>query len=277
MTTLAERLGFAADDRLMLLNCDDLGSSHSANMACEAAMRRGFAGAATLMVPCPWAREAVERCADLDIGVHLTFTAEYPTYRWRALTAAASLHDEQGYMPAKAEGVWASASLKDVEAECRAQIDTAFRWGIDVSHLDTHMGVMQLREDYCALYIKLAKEYRLPIRMASAGAERAIGFAGRAQADRAGVLYNDSFVMQWGKPTRGVIEDLLPRLRPGVNEFAMHPVEDTPELAAYDKTEAANRTHDYACLMDTDLRGRIEAAGIKRIGWRAIRDAMRSQ
>jgi len=118
--SLAQRLGGQPDDKLLIVNCDDLGSSHAANLAIDAALRRGVATSATLMVPCPWALEAVQLCAGLDIGVHLTLTAEYPGYRWRALTGAKSLHNDLGFMPATAEEVWAKAGLDDVRAECRA-------------------------------------------------------------------------------------------------------------------------------------------------------------
>src|ERR1700743_2449655 len=134
MSTLAERLGRAADARLLIVNCDDIGSSHAANVASEAVMRDGLATSATLMVPCPWAREAVERFHDLDVGIHLTLTSEYPTYRWRALTGAPSLRDAQGFLPRSAAELWAQADATEVEAECRAQIDQALAWGVDVTH-----------------------------------------------------------------------------------------------------------------------------------------------
>src|SRR5438552_4611590 len=96
-TSLAERLGYRADDRLLIINCDDLGVSHAANVATFDAMANGVATSATLMVPCPWAREAAEMFAGLAIGVHLTLTSEYPNYRWGSLTGRASLHDDDGY------------------------------------------------------------------------------------------------------------------------------------------------------------------------------------
>jgi predicted glycoside hydrolase/deacetylase ChbG (UPF0249 family) len=77
VATLAERLGFAADDRLLIINCDDLGSSHAANSGVFDALRNGLATSATLMVPCPWAREAAARYRGEDVGVHLTLNAEY--------------------------------------------------------------------------------------------------------------------------------------------------------------------------------------------------------
>src|SRR5678815_3346523 len=134
MKSVAETLGYAADDRILIVNCDDMGSSHGCNVAASRSMREGWATSATLMVPCPWAREAVERFSDLDVGVHLTLTAEYPGYRWRALTGAKSLHDAEGFMPATIREVWQNAKLEDVERECRAQIDQALAWGVDVTH-----------------------------------------------------------------------------------------------------------------------------------------------
>lgn len=94
--TLAEQLGWAPDSRLLIVTCNDLGSSGPANDAIERAMREGIATSASLMVPAPSARDAAKRCRDLDIGVHLTLTLEYPTYRWRSLTGAPSSHDPDG-------------------------------------------------------------------------------------------------------------------------------------------------------------------------------------
>lgn len=272
---LAQQLGYGADERLAIFNCDDLGSSLSANLACEEVLRRGFATSATLMVPCPWAREAVERCKDLDIGVHLTLTSEYPLYRWRSMTGAATLHDADGFLPRTAQEMWAKADLRAVEAECRAQIDAALGWGLDVTHLDSHMGTMQMQPEYFSIYMKLAKDYRLPLRMVSTGAERHLGFACREPARENGILFIDHFVLQWGQTTRMVIENAISKMRPGVTEFCLHPVLDGPELHAYDPTQAHIRAHDHACVMDEGLAHDIKRAGIRSISFRPLRNAMR--
>jgi len=276
MPTLAERLGHAPDARLLIVNCDDIGSSHAANAASEAAMRTGLATSATLMVPCPWAREAVERFAGLDVGVHLTLTSEYPTYRWRSLTGARSLRDAQGYLPRTAAELWAQADPVEVEEECRAQIDQALAWGVDVTHLDNHMGTLQVRKELFPIYVKLAREYELPLRMAGKSADARLGFGGRAQCDAAGILYPDHFSFQWGTETRDLIEKVIAAPRPGVMEIILHPVAPGEELDAYDKTEKAIRIHDAAVGVDRTLKARLDAAGIKRIGFRGLRDAMRA-
>ena len=276
MPSLAERLGYVPDARLIIINCDDIGSSHSANVASEAAMRTGIATSATLMVPCPWAREAVERFKDLDVGVPLTQTAEYPAYRWRTLTDAPSLRDALGYMPRTAAELWARADPVEVECECRAQIDQALSWGVDITHLDNHMGTLQANGALFGVYVKLAREYKLPLRMSGASADVRLGFGGRAQADAAGILYPDYFSFQWGrKMMREVFDDYLAAPRAGVMEVILHPVEDTPELHAYDKTESAIRIHDAQVGNDASMKTKFEKAGVKRISFRAIRELMR--
>jgi chitin disaccharide deacetylase len=238
-------------------------------------MRHGLATSATLMVPCPWAREAVERFEGLDIGIHLTLTSEYPTYRWRALTGGRSLHDAQGYMPRTAEALWARADPIEVEAECRAQVEQALAWGVDITHLDNHMGTLQVNAALFPIYVRLAREFSLPLRMAGKSADDRLGFGGRAQCDAAGVLYPDHFSFQWGKPMRDVIERIAQAPRPGVSEIILHPVEPGPELDGYDRAEKAFREHDAAVGADAGLKAKLNDAGIRRISFRGMRDAMR--
>lgn len=274
--TLAERLGYGPDDRLLIVNCDDLGSSHSANVATDDGIRKGFATSATLMVPCPWAREAVGLCAGLDIGVHLTLTCEYPGYRWRSLTGARSLHDAEGFMPRTTVEVWKNAAIADVERECRAQIDQALAWGVDVTHLDAHMGTMQIDPRYFAIYAKLAAEYDLPLRMVGANQENQLGFECRGAAARSGTLFPDSFISPWGRDTRTVFCESLSKLRPGVTEIYLHPVEDGPELRGYDKEHPDVRVGDRACLFDAELKRMIDDNDIKLMSFRPLRDLQRA-
>jgi len=62
-SNLAERLGYGRDAKLLIVNCDDLGSSHAANLGVYEALRAGLATSASLMVPCPWARDAAAPAA----------------------------------------------------------------------------------------------------------------------------------------------------------------------------------------------------------------------
>ncbi|MGH6956901.1 MAG: ChbG/HpnK family deacetylase, partial [Caulobacteraceae bacterium] len=232
---------------------------------------------ATLMVPCPWALEAARMFKDKDVGVHLTLTAEYPTYRWRSLTAAASLHDAEGFMPATAAEVWERADLGDVRRELHAQIDQALAWGVDVTHLDSHMGTVQIDRRFYDIYLELAAEYRLPLRMAGKNAEGQLGFPIRAPAAKLGLVHTDDFVFRWRDSTTELLKRRLPKMAPGVTEFILHPVLDGPELRGYDLEAAQTRIDDHACAVDPEIAALFEREKVGRISFRPLRDLQRGR
>lgn len=192
--SLNERLGFGATDRLLVINCDDLGTTRGSNDAVYASLRDGIATTATLMTPCPMAGDAVERYQGEDVGVHLVLNSETATHHWKPLSGAPSLSDSDGFMYQSIFEVWANAALDDVLAECREQVGQALEWGIDVTHLDSHMGTLQLKADYHQIYIEVAREFDLPLRLAPAAAERLFGFEFRGPAFEQGLISTDHFI-----------------------------------------------------------------------------------
>src|SRR2546426_3586382 len=211
--SLASRLGHADDAKLLIVNADDLGSSHAANVGVYEALREGIATSATLMVPCPWARDAAARYRGEDVGVHLTLNSEWDLYRWGPITYGPSLLDGDGGFPRTVEDLWDHADLDEVRRECRAQVERAIYWGFDVSHLDSHMGTLQLRPEFFDVYLELAVDFRLPLRLSGASSERTVGFPFRRLAAEEGVLFPDHLVT--GRPvgSRRAFERLLVELR----------------------------------------------------------------
>ena len=132
--SVAERLGYGAEDRLLIVNCDDLGSSHSANVATLRALTHGVATSATLMVPCPWAREAARLFAGLPVGIHLTLTAEHPGYRWRSLTAKRTLHDADGFSRPQRRRRW-HASIRPTRAPSAGRRSRRRSAGVSMSRI----------------------------------------------------------------------------------------------------------------------------------------------
>jgi len=276
MTTLAERLGHAPDAKLVILNCDDLGSSRSANVAIYDALRHGLATSASLMVPCPWARDAAAQYRGEDVGVHLTLNAEWETYRWGPITHAPSLLDGDGGFPRTVEDTWDHADLEEVRRELRAQIERAILWGFDVSHLDSHMGTLQLRADFFDVYLELAVEFGLPLRMGGASGERVIGFPYRSLAAAEGVVSPDHLVVYSGVGARRHVERALFDLRPGVTELYVHPALDSDELRA-SHPDWAGRIEDHSMVCeDRSLADLVERAGATLIGYRPLRDLQRA-
>ncbi|HEX8581710.1 MAG TPA: polysaccharide deacetylase family protein [Acidimicrobiales bacterium] len=276
MTALAERLGYPPDARLLIVNCDDLGSSYSANTGVYQALRSGLATSATLMVPCPWAREAAARYRGEDVGVHLTLNAEYDLYRWGPITHAPSLLDGDGGFPRRVADVWDHADLDEVRRECRAQVERAILWGFDVSHLDSHMGTLQLRPEFFDVYLEKAVEIGLPERQSGASSERAIGFPFRRLAEAEGVVFPDHLVHVRGVGSRAALERTVAELRPGVTEVYLHPAVDSPELRAY-APDWASRVDDLDLVtLDRTLADLVEACGAVLIGYRTLRELQRA-
>lgn len=275
MTELAERLGYASDARLLIVNCDDLGLSHATNLGVYEALRDGIATSSSLMVPCPWAREAASRYRGEDVGVRLTLTAEHDLYRWAPITQAPSLLDGDGGFPRTAVDAWEHADLDEVRRECRAQLERAILWGFDVSHLDSHMGVMTLRPEFFDVYLDLAVEYQLPVRLLGASNQRAVGFPFRRLAAEEGVLFPDHFVHARGIGSRKVVERAVFDLPPGVTEVQVNPATDTPEIRSIG-SDWAGRIDDLDLVRSRDLRSLLDRAGVTLIGYRALRDAQRT-
>lgn len=275
VSTLAQRLGFGPDERVLIINCDDFGMSHAANLGCLQAMRSGIATSASLMVPCPWSRAAAAASDGLDVGVHLTLNAECDQYRWGPITQAPSLLDGDGGFPRTVTDVWDHADLDEVRRECRAQIERSMLWGVDVTHLDSHMGTLQLRPEFFDVYVDLAVEFELPLRMAGASAERLVGFEFRAVAAAEHIVFPDHFVYVDSVGSRQAIETVVESLRPGVTEVYVHPAVDTPELRAIGQSTQA-RIDDLALVCDDALAASLAAAGVHRIGWTPLRELMRA-
>jgi hypothetical protein len=272
--TLAQRLGHDANARLVIVSCDDLGSCHAANNGCYAALRDGIATSAGLMLPAPWAREAASRYRGEDVGVHLTLNAEWDLYRWGPVTQAPSLLDGDGGFPRTVQEVWDHADLDETRRELRTQIERAILWGFDVSHLDAHLSVLPLRPEFFDLYLDLAVEFGLPIRLPSLDMERTAGFPFRRLAHEEGVVTPDHVVQVRGG-SRGGFERALHALEPGVTEIVLHPAIDTPELRAL-APDWSQRVDDHDALVhDIELRRLLERAAVHRIGYRPLRDLQR--
>ena len=140
--------------------------------------------------------------------------------------------DGDGGFPRTIDDVWDHADLDEVRRELRAQVERAILWGFDVSHLDSHMGALQLRPEFFDVYLDLAVEFGLPLRLSGESTERLIGFPFRQLALEAGVVFPDHFVHVRGVGSRRMVERVVRDLRPGVTEIYVHPAVDTAELRA---------------------------------------------
>jgi chitin disaccharide deacetylase len=282
----AERLGYQADARVLIINADDFGMCHDQNEGVMTGLKEGVFTSSTILVTCPWFEEAADFARnnpEADLGVHLTLTAEWDSYKWGPVlgrNAVPTLVDESGYLWQTVAQVYEHARLDEAEAELRAQIEKAVAAGIDVTHLDSHMGTLQLRLDYHEIYARLANECRVPIRLAS---RRRMGTEGMGEmVDRvnaSGIVTPDHLVFK-GPPnvseTESYWTNLLRTLRPGVTEILCHPAIARDELKSCAR-DALQREADFRYFTSERTRQLIANEGIELVGYRKLRDLMRSE
>jgi len=274
--TLAERLGYDADAKLVILSCDDLGSCHAANIGVYDAIRNGVATCASIMVPAPWAQHAASLYAPADdIGVHLTLNAEHDTYRWGPVTHAPSLLSGEGGFPRNIDDLWEHADPDEVYRELTAQVARAIAWGIDVTHLAPHLTAITLRPEFFGIYTDVAREFELPIRLPSTVTSEQAGFPFRSLARDEGIVFPDYFDHDWRAGSRDSVGRALQNLQSGVTELHVQPAIDTPEVRAL-TTHADQWIDDHAFVTDPDLAIEIERVGARLIGYRELRDSMRA-
>ncbi len=290
---------------MLVVSCAELGVFHAGNVAIYEALRNGTATTATLMVPAPWARGAAAQYRGEDVGVGLTLNAEHDLYRWGPITLSPSLLDGDGGFPRTAADLWDHADLDEVRRECRAQLERAIYWGFDVSHLDAHLDAVQLKPEFFDVLLDLAEEFRLPLRLPDAGAQRLAGFPFRELAAERGVLSPDRVILTGEQAGRGgpgwavssgqaadaeredanLCEDaseqaqlvkLLAGLEPGITEVCFRPAVDTIELRAA-APDWRERTADRRLLVDeAAVAEAVDAAEVELLGYRALRDLMRA-
>ncbi len=275
MPTVAERLDYPPEAKLLIINCADLGFCHASTVGVYEALDEGVGTSASLIVPAPWARESASRFRGEDVGVQLTLNAEHDLFRWGPITQAPSLLDGDGGFPRTVDDIWDHADIDEVRRECRAQLERAVLWGFDISHLDTHLDALLLRPEFFDVYLELAVDFGLPLRLLGAEAEPAVGFPVRRLAADEQVLFADNFATLPTRINRQVFLDFIATLAPGLTELRLRPAIDTPELRAI-TTDWDVRVADHVLLVaDRGLDQAIDQAGVTRIGYRNLRDAMR--
>jgi predicted glycoside hydrolase/deacetylase ChbG (UPF0249 family) len=283
--TTAQRLGYPNDARLLMINADDFGMCHDENEATIEGLLGGAFTSATILVPCPWFEEAAEfsrNHPEIDVGVHLTLTSEWERYKWGPVLGrhhVPSLTDARGYLWPDVPHVFEHDRLDEAEDELNAQIQRALGAGIDVTHIDCHMGPLHLRADYHDVYLRLARDFRLPLRVTPRKLMRRQGLGPILDAlDRDDILYPDHFIFG-GPPSPDDTEtywtNLIRNLRPGISEVYCHPAYARAELKGCAR-DAAQREADFRFFTSERARRLISGENIELINYRTLRDAMRA-
>ncbi len=289
-----KKLGFSDNDRVVIIHTDDIGMCHASVQAFKDLWEFGTITSGAVMVPCAWFPAVAQMCREnpeIDMGVHATLNAEWESYRWGPVSTreqASGLLDVDGYFNQWHQAVYDNAKPEAVAVEVNAQIERALAVGIDVTHVDSHMGTI-MSPLFIQSYIQAAASRLLPnmlprlnaegIGMMGAGEEERIAYAPiMQQLETMGVPMVNGILgmpLEPGDDHITVAKKLFDEVPVGITHFILHPSIDTAELRAIAPDWRA-RVANYNAFMSDELKKFIESEDIKLIGYRPLRDAMRT-
>jgi predicted glycoside hydrolase/deacetylase ChbG (UPF0249 family) len=276
--TVAERLGYPRDSKLLIIHADDLAVAHSEDAASFDALDRHAVSSASIMIPCPWLTEVAAYAKahpEADLGLHLTLSAEWKTYRWGPVESkdkVPSLLDPDGYLWPEVAPAVQHIKTDEAEREIRAQVEHAIAMGIHPTHLDSHMGVLFARPDLIAVYVKVAHDYKLP-------------FLGMLTPNAPAGLFSDKDVLldsiviagpnvqpaNW----KNFYLDAIKNLKPGITEMIVHLAHDDAESQAmmvdHPDYGAAWRQRDYDAVTSTEFKRALEENHVIVVQWKDLK------
>ena len=279
--SIAERLGYPANSKLLIIHADDLAVAHSQDAATFDALDKGAATSASIMVPCPWLTEVADYAKahpDADLGLHLTLSAEWKSYRWGPVESkdkVPSLLDPAGYLWPEVEPAVRSIKPDEAEREIRAQIEHAVSAGIRPTHLDSHMGVLFAKPELFAVYVKVAHEYKLPF-LALRGPQAPPTLLSML-TEKDVIL--DSLIMadpsvnpaNWNAFYTNAIKNL----KPGLTEIIVHLAYDDAEFQAvavdHPDYGSAWRQRDYDVVTSPEFKKALEENHVILIHWKDLK------
>ncbi len=278
--TLAERLGYPADAKLLIIHADDIALAHSVDAASFDALERKAVSSGSIMVPCPWLTEAAayaRQHPEADLGLHLTLTSEWKSFRWGPVAPSdkvAGLLDPTGCFPAALPPLQ-RATGEEVERELRAQVQRALQLGIHPTHLDTHMGAVAVKPEFFAAYVKVAREFKLPF------------FAVRLplfSREMLAMIRDDDVVLDAISMISGPVKPdqwkeayarMLRNVKPGVTQLIVHLGHDDAELQAITEDHpdfgSAWRQRDYDVVTSPEFKQALQENQIRVIGWKELK------
>ncbi|HSC45609.1 MAG TPA: polysaccharide deacetylase family protein [Candidatus Acidoferrum sp.] len=282
--TLAEKLGYPSDTKLLIVHADDVAETHAVNAATFKALENGYVNSASIMVACPWFPEAADFAKthpEADLGLHLTLTSERVYYRWGPVAAkdtVASLVDANGYFHHDWEQ-HPKIEAKDVETELRAQIERALAMGVRPTHLDSHQyRLIENGKEIFDVLVRLGHEYHVPVFVArdwfaehpylqtSLGPKDIV-------LDHTVTISPEVTAEKWADFYRAALKNL----QAGVTEFVIHVGFADEELRAATRERATWgaewRQRDYNFFSSAEFRELLTQQHIKLITWRELAKA----
>jgi chitin disaccharide deacetylase len=283
--SLAERLGYPAGTKLLIIHADDLGVSHSENMASIRAMEKGVVNSASIMVPCPWFPEIAAYAKAHPatcFGLHLTLTSEWKLYKWGPVTShdqVSSLLTKHGYLNETDSAFMHNAKAGDVEKELRNQIERAKQFGIDPSHFDAHMFAAGSTPEFVQILLKLGREYKVPVHVSKQFTQMLFNYDVSKYQTAADIVVDKTIMIMGPEYKNGTEQYYINQLKSlanGLNVILLHAAYDNDEMqavtAGYEDFGATWRQRDFDFFTSEKCKKVLAEEKIKLVTWKEIRD-----
>ncbi len=286
--TWAEKLGYPAGKKVLILHADDIGMCYEANLAGKALLTGGHIQSAALMVPCPWYNEMADWYKDnpdYDLGLHLAMNSEWKWYRWGPVAGrdkVPGMVDKEGFLWRGVLDTARSAKPEEIEAEIRAQVERAIAKGTRPGHIDTHMGTLYARIDFTKAYLKVAEEYRIPAMVVEQSPAVTAKFKkqGYPITDESIALlaayklpklddFNSAPEAKTYEEKKEKFIALVQSLSPGLNEIIFHPSVLTDTMKAITGTWQ-QRAWEAQMFADPTMKAAFEREGVLYTNWKEI-------
>ncbi len=286
--SLAERLGYSRDAKLLIVHADDLGMTHAVNAASIQGLESGLVSSASMMVPCPWFPEIADYARNhpnADLGLHLTLTSERVYVRWGPVASkekVPSLLDATGYFFHD----WTAGTHinpQEAELEIRGQIERAYAMGVHPTHLDSHQyRLFASGRELFEVVLRVAHDYQLPVFVARDW------FAEHPYLElslgRNDIVVDHTVTIEPSVPPEKWAEfytNAIRSLQAGVTEFVIHLAYDDEEMRAAtrerDTWGAAWRQRDFDFFTSAEFRKLLQQQNIQLITWRELARAAKQE
>ncbi len=288
--SLVERLGYPAGTKLLIIHADDLAVSHSENAASFKAMAEGSVRSASVMVPCPWFAEVAAYAKthpNHDLGLHLTLTSEWKPYKWGPVASrqeVKSLVDSVGYLHDDCSTLAANAKPAEVEIELRAQIERSKKLGLEPTHFDSHMRCLFENADLFAIYLKMGREYGVPV-MVGRDFLNESDPSFRALITDKDLVVDHVYTAQpedYAKGMKAYYLQIFKNLEAGVNELVIHTASDDTEMQSMTNSHgvcpawcASWRQADFDFFTSAECKKLLAEQHVQLITWREVGKLLR--
>jgi chitin disaccharide deacetylase len=262
-STYAERLGWRAGTKVVILHVDNKGQDHGWNLGSIKALEEGFATSMAIMINRPAGPEIVEYVKahpQVDAGLHLD-----PTL---------------------------NAGADKIESDIRAEIDKAMSMGVKITHVDSE-GASHLRgAQYIESFAKVSIEKKIPLLFygghmqyigGEAGANKQLFLSVAKKLWDGGLPVIDDILAQRSHSSgyevrKAELIKLLQEMKPGITEIIFHcsirtddsKTDDTSGAPGSGQDMGLEGEMDVRLLTDPDIRAFIKSDEIVLTTWREL-------